>query len=129
LALVRRVPEDVPHRLTGPDSLASGSRCTSLLKPTANLGKATAFLSDPSEYLLNYRGLLGDRLKSRSSAAFTNGDIAISKRRSRHHVERSALSCMLLTSPTSFHDFGSLIFSDDALEQQIIFRALAEWSV
>jgi hypothetical protein len=38
---------------------------------------------------------------------------------------------MFLASPTPLHDFGSLIFSDDALhlQQQIIFRALAEWSV
>jgi hypothetical protein len=35
---------------------------------------------------------------------------------------------MLLTPPTPLHDFGSLIFSDDALhlEQEVIFRALAE---
>jgi hypothetical protein len=35
---------------------------------------------------------------------------------------------MLLASATPLHDFGSLVYRDDALdlEQQIIFRALPE---
>ncbi len=35
---------------------------------------------------------------------------------------------MPLTAPTTFHEFGSLIFSNDALhlEQQVVFRALTE---
>jgi hypothetical protein len=38
---------------------------------------------------------------------------------------------MLLAPPTPLHDFGSLIFGDDALdlEQEIIFRALAKWAI
>jgi len=38
---------------------------------------------------------------------------------------------MLFASPTPLHDLGSLIFGDDALylQQQIIFRALAEWPI
>jgi hypothetical protein len=38
---------------------------------------------------------------------------------------------MLLPAPTSLHDLGSLILGDDALhlQQQIIFRALAEWPI
>ena len=66
--------------------------------------------------------------KSGVAVAFANRNISISERCSRHYVERTALGCMLLTPPTPFHDFGSLIFSDDALhlKQQVIFRALAK---
>jgi hypothetical protein len=72
--------------------------------------------------------LFSYRFKSRLAIAFVNRNIAISERSPGHHVERTALGCMLLTPPTPLHDFGSLIFSDNALDlqQEVIFRALAE---
>jgi hypothetical protein len=80
LALIRGVLENVPHSLTGPDSLTSGGRSTGLLKSTADLGKAAAFSADPREDLLDYPCVLGHRLKSRLTAAFADGHIAISER-------------------------------------------------
>src|SRR5208337_416208 len=128
LALVRRVLENVPHGLAGPDSLSGGSRHTGLLKSTADFGKAAAVSADPRENLLDYPCLFGHWLKSRLAAALTDRHIPISERRPGHDVKRPTLSSMLLPSPTPLHDLGSLIFGDDALhlEQQIIFRALAE---
>jgi hypothetical protein len=131
LALIRGVLENVPHSLTGPDSLTSGGPSTGLLKSTADLGKAAAVSADPREDLLDYPCVLGHRLKSRLTAAFTDRHIAISERRAGHHVKRPTLSSMLLPAPTPLHDLGSLILGDDALhlQQQLIFRALAEWPI
>jgi hypothetical protein len=111
--------------------LTSGGRGANLLKSTADLGKAAAVSANPREDLLDYPGLLGYWLKSRVTSPFADRHIAISEWRARHHVERPTLSGMLLASPTPLHDLGSLIFGDDALylQQQIIFRALAEWPI
>jgi hypothetical protein len=131
LAHIGGILENVPHSLSGPDSLAGGGRCTGLLKSTADFCKAAAVSADPREDLLDYAGLLGYWLKSRVTSPFTDRHIAISEWSTRHHVERPTLSGMLFSSPTPLHDLGSLIFGDDALhlEQQIIFGALAEWPV
>jgi hypothetical protein len=131
LALVRGVLENVPHRLAGPDSLTGSSQFTSFLKPTANFGKAATILSDPGKDLLDYPCLFRDWLKSRLTSTLADRDIAVPERSARHYVERTALGCMFLASATPLHDFGPLVFGDDALylQQQVIFRALAEWPV
>src|SRR5271165_4842183 len=43
-----------------------------------------------------------------------------------HDIHGATLCGMPLTTPTTLHEFGSLIFSNDALhlEQQVVFRAL-----
>src|SRR5258707_8128051 len=110
LALIRGILENVPHSLTRPDALTSGGRCTSLLKSTADFGKAAAVSADPQEDLLNYLCVLSHRLKSRLTAPFTDSHIVISERRTRHHVKRPILSSMLLASAAPLHDLGSLIF-------------------
>ena len=131
LALIRGILENVPNSLTGPDSLTGGGRCTGLLKATANFCKTAAVSSDPGEDLLHYLCMLGNWLKPRLTAAFTDRHIAITERRAGHHVKRPTLSSMLLSSPAPLHHLGPLIFGDDALhlQQQIIFWAFAEWPI
>jgi hypothetical protein len=101
------------------------------VKSAADFGKTTAVATDPSEDLLDNSCLFRYRFKTRLAIAFANRNISISGRSPRHHVERTALGRMLLTPPTPLHDFGSLIFSKDALhpEQEVIFRALTEGPV
>jgi len=131
LALVGGVLKNVPHRLAGPDSVTGGSQFTSFLKATANFGKAATILCDPGKDLLDYPCLFRDWFKSRLTPTLADRDIPVPEGSAGHHVERTALSCMLFTSPTPLHDFGSLVFGDNALhlQQQVIFRALAEWPV
>ena len=72
--------------------------------------------------------LFRNRLKSSVTSAIVNVDIAVPVRRIGHHVERTALSGVLLTSPTPLHDLGPLVLGDDALylKQEVIFRTSAE---
>jgi hypothetical protein len=75
--------------------------------------------------------LSGDRLKARLTPTFSHSDVTIAEGSAGHYVQRPILGRVLFATPAPFHDFGSLIFSHNALhlEQQIIFGALAEWPV
>jgi hypothetical protein len=77
---------------------------------------------------LNDSCLLSYQFESSLAPAFPNADIAVSEWSTGHHIQRATLCGMLFASSAPFHDLGSLIFSDDTLhlQQQIIFRALAE---
>jgi len=118
LAMVCRVLENMPHSLAGPNSLTSSSQFTTFLKPTADLGKAAAVLSDPREDLPDYPGLLRYWLKSRLTSNLANRYIAVPEWSTGHDVERPALGRVLLASPTPLHDLGPLVFGDDALYLQ-----------
>jgi hypothetical protein len=110
--------ENVPHGLSGPDSFASSGLDTRFLKSTADLGKTISVASDPGEDLLDCRCLLLYWLKPSLTIPLANRYVAISERSTRHHVQRSALSRMLLAAPTPLHDFGTFVFSDNALHLQ-----------
>src|SRR6266851_363822 len=128
VAHIGRILKNMPHGLTGPGGLTSGSWRTSLVKSKADFGKTTAVSTDPREDLLDNSRLFSNGFKSRLTFAFANRNVTISEWCTRHHVERTALGCMLFTPPTPFHDLGSFIFGNDTLhlEQEVIFRTLAE---
>src|SRR5271165_4626878 len=88
----------------------------------------TAIACDPGEDSLDDSRLLSIRLKSGLASACANRDIPVSEWSTGRDIQRAALCGMPLTAPTTLHEFGSLIFGNDALhlEQKVVFRAFAE---
>jgi hypothetical protein len=126
--LIRRVLQNVPHSLPGPNSLSSRGYCTCFLQLAAHFSQGAAVASDPGKNLLNYSCLFSHWFEPGLTSAFPNRDIAVSEWSVGHHVERSALCGMLFATSAPLHDLGSLIFSDNALhlQEQVIFGALTE---
>ena len=90
--------------------------------------QTTVIAPNPGEDSLDDMCLLSIRLKSGFASALANRDIPVSEWSTGHDIHGATLCVMPLTAPTTFHEFGSLIFSNDALhlEQQVVFRALTE---
>jgi hypothetical protein len=88
-------------------------------------------LRDPRKDLFDDPRMLGNWLKSCLSVTLLHRNIAVSEGSTGHHVDRTSLGCVLLATPTPLHDLGALVLGDNALhlEQQVVFRALAEWPV
>ena len=68
------------------------------------------------------------RLKSGLSSALANRDVTVPEWSAGHDIHGTALRCMPLTAPATLHELGALVLGNDALhlEQQVVFRALAE---
>jgi hypothetical protein len=113
--LIRRILENVPDGLPGPDSLSRDGQFTGALKATADLSEGAPLPSDPRENIPDDVCLLWNRLKPGLPLAIVNGDVAIPVRCVGHDVERPALSGVLLASPAALHDLGSFVLRNDAL--------------
>jgi len=90
--------------------------------------QTAAIASYPGEDSLDDSCLLNIGLKPSPASALANRDVPISEWSTGHDIQRAALRCMPLTASTTLHELGPLIFCDYALhlEQQVVFRALAE---
>jgi hypothetical protein len=129
--LVRRILENVPYGLAGPNALSCRSEFTGALKTATDLGESAPFPPDPFKDISDDIGLFRNWLKPGLTAAIANRNIPVPKRRVRHYVQRSTLSCVLLAAPAPFHDLGPLVFRNNALDlqQQVILRALPQGAV
>src|SRR5262245_37244362 len=87
LAVIGRVLQNVPNRLSRPDRFAGSSSFTGFLEPAANFAETAAVQSNPLEHLFHNSRLFGYGLEPRLTSTVVNTDVSISERRTRHDVQ------------------------------------------
>src|SRR5271166_2196543 len=112
---IRRILKNGPNRLLGPNTASGCRQVARLLESPTDFVQTTAIAPDPGEDSRDDSCLLSIRLKSGLASALANRDVPVSEWSTGHDIQRSALGCMPLTAPTTLHELGSLVFSNDAL--------------
>jgi hypothetical protein len=80
--------------------------------------QSTAIAADPREESPDDSCLLSIQLKSGLSSALAHRVMAVSEWSTGHGIQRSVPCCMLLTTATPLHLFGSFIFGNDAMHSR-----------
>ena len=125
------IVSQAPHHTAVPHGLPGARHLARLREPAADLPNRLAVASHPVKDLADKAGFVGHDLIPRVPPTDILRNIAVPIRCSAEYVHNARLRRMPLAPSVAFNDCGPLLLGKHPLDlqEQVIFRALAQGSV